>query len=272
MRKTLWFLTLLIAAFMSSVHADEAQSCDDETIKAVAAWAGIEGIEEKLPTVYQGGEPWIVAACKAMPNTPGTTIAAIAFGGVPIHDETTQMTVAFSEQVKVVALVEAGKVVAAHRSIIKGEPYLYSMDGDYRIDTARYILSKDVRAFGVVSNEKFPPRGCVGHWYYDYLTLWIREGENLRAIFSTFLRDHSDAICFNEIGLTEETNITISIEKTSSHGFADLAITARAHGAFHNPDDSYTSTDRPTVRKVLKYDGQSYGFIPPLGDFWWWAH
>ncbi|MDR1849459.1 MAG: hypothetical protein LBQ75_05425, partial [Zoogloeaceae bacterium] len=249
----------------------EKQPCDDETVKAVAAWAGVKG---KLVLRKQQREPdglIFAAACKAMPNAPDTTIAAIAFG--PLYDQESGRDV--GEQLRVVALVEAGKVVAGNRSTIE-EGAITVMVNKYRIDTARYILSKDVRAFGVVFSYMSSNFRCAEGGNDDYLTLWIREGENLRALFQTNLDGWGmvDGGCeFDEmVGLIERAKMTIAIEKTSSHGFADLAITAQVKQDRCTRDDSseygsgYDCQDagKRTFRRVVKYNGQSYG-----EDYWW---
>ena len=262
MHKTFWFLLLFVAAFMPPAHADEAQPCDSTTIKAVADWVGVQ------KGAYD-------AACKVMPNAPRTTIAAMAFysGEVVAGDG-----VVYGRRfLQVIALVEAGKVVAASHSTLEEDSGFGFRS--YRIDTARYILSGDVRAFGVVLHYDPGTHKCINASAGEYeLTLWIREGENLRPIFGTnlhgwvqvkgelcpysgwYVNDGEDA---DTPHVSESAEMTISIEKTSSHGFADLAITARV------TRESITLTlMKRTVRTVLKYDGKSYG-INMFRTFWW---
>jgi len=255
MHKTFWLLPLLVVAFMASAHADEAQPCDDGTVKAIAAWAGIEGnsrdaLEERITA----------AACKAMPNAPGTTIAAIAF-------DTGRNWEKGRIILEVIVLIEAGKVVVASRSDIEEDALTMFGSSSYRIDTARYILSKDGRAFGVVFHSAASLPHCINGNSNNHLTLWIREGKNLRAVFGAELLHWVGNGCPSdgEEWWSELAEMTISIEKTSSHGFADLAITAHVCG-----DDTYDKCwEKPKriVRKVVKYDGKFYGHLP--SDFWW---
>ncbi|MCL2162059.1 MAG: multidrug ABC transporter ATPase [Betaproteobacteria bacterium] len=210
------------------------------------------------------------AACKAMPNAPSTMIAVIAFD--TNHEE--REPVGTGKKTQVVALVEAGKVVAANRStIIEDSGFAV---GSYLIDTARYILSRDVRAFGVVLYSSAHGNRCFEAHTDEYLSLWIREGEHLRAIFGTNLYGWNsldgplDRRCTQNANdddtvRTEEARMTIGVEKTSSHGFADLSITA--HVTEHYSGDE-SVTGKRTVRKAVKYNGQSYGFNA-LRTFWW---
>ena len=68
---------------------------------------------------------------------------------------------------------------------------------------------------------------------------------------------------------TEETLVTIEVERTSSHGFADLSITAHVTQTLSNCDRDDSVTGGRTVRKVLKYDGQSYGPLNMFRTFWY---
>ena len=272
MRQIFWFLPLFVATFMLPAYADEAQTCDDETIKLVAVWARFEGKLVSADEADDGGDGLVVAAaCKAMPNAPGTTIAAIAFDTSEVVRETN-----YPEQrdiLRVIALVEVGKVVAAHRSNDSEDAVVQYDRDSYRIDTARYKLSKDVRAFGVVFDTAGRKPSAVDAWTDKELTLWIREGENLRAVFGTNLYGwvYIDSIYRDGrfAGVrAESAEMTISVEKTLSHGFADLAITARVmQWPCGEQNDEYDCPE--TIRKVVvNYNGQSYG-LDYDSTFWW---
>jgi len=259
MHKTFWLLPLLVAAFMSSAHADEAQTCDDKTVAAIAAWAGVEGnsrdaLEERIAA----------AACKAMPNAPGTTIAAIAFVTGRVYDDEI-----YRDQsrtiLEVIALIEAGKVVTASSGDNIEDAITRFDSNNYRIDTARYILSKEVRAFGVVFHSAWPGPRCADGLSNNHLTLWIREGKKLRAVFGTELYHWVGNSCDfdQEKWWSESAEMTIAVEKTASHGFADLAITAHVCGDTY---DKCLEKPKRIVRSVVKYDGKSYGRMP--SDFW----
>ncbi|MCL2022109.1 MAG: multidrug ABC transporter ATPase [Betaproteobacteria bacterium] len=201
-----------------------------------------------------------------MPNAPGTTIAAIAFD-TKLEDYDGLRSI-----IQVIALVEADKVVAANRSIIEEDAVIAF--GGYRIDTARYILSRDVRAFGVLFHSHARgarcPEGGDGESMTSggtYLTLWIRESEHLRAIFNTSLYHWTSLdghVCRDDVRIIGARITTIGVERTSSNGFADLSITVRVTQEDYSLGEI---TDKRTVRKVLKYDGQSYG-IEMFNFFW----
>ncbi|MDR1849873.1 MAG: hypothetical protein LBQ75_07525 [Zoogloeaceae bacterium] len=276
MHKTFWLLALLVAAFMPSAHANEAQPCDGETVKAVADWAGVEGKLVSWDEELDGQWGLIAAAaCKVMPNTPDTTIVAIAFD---INHSGAPPLGGYEDLLQVIALVEAGKVIAANRAIFEQAINMIVGSNSYRIDTARYVLSGDVRAFGIVFDPFSPNEKCPDPIYGKNLTLWIREGENLRAVFETHLHGWGtiDAWSCRGQGLgkgegwEESAKLTLSVEKTSSHGFADLAITAHVTRELCVDHEDCSVTEKHTARKIVKYDGKSYG--SEYSSRFWWPH
>lgn len=243
----------LAAASWHSQAAEPPQPCSTETMAAVSRWAGVRGLLQSWDTP---GGLIAAAACKAMPDTPDTTIAAIAF-----DTALEGRTQGDGNKLQVIALVESGKVVAAHRSQIEEDAT--TAVGRYRIDTARYHLSPSVRAFGTVFHSDALGSRCPDAAADTELTLWVREGQQLRPVLGTNLRGWVNIVgtpCEMNAQLqrSEEAHLSIAIEKTSSHGFADLALVARVvHSEIHGNDDEQTRQRR--VRTVLRYDGRSYG-------------
>ena len=262
MRRIVRFVPLLALLFAPWVHADDAQACGDDVVEAVARWGAVKG---KLVSWDQDEDGLIAAAaCKVMPNAPGTTIAAIAFDTK--HEGRGGDT---GSKLQIVALVEAGKVVAAERAVIEEDAA--TAVGSYRIDTAPYRLSPDVRAFGVVFTSGARGPSCPDASASDELTLWVREGQRLRAVFGTNLEGWvsvEGAACAGAgDARSESAHMTIAVEKTASHGFADLSLTAHITQA-QRKNGEYADTGKRTVRTVLKYDGKSYG-IDMFRDFWY---
>lgn len=260
-----WIVPLLILSALSVApvaRADDAQSCGGDTVKAVARWAGVKG---KLVSWNEDGGLIAAEACKVMPTAPGTTIAAIAFDTRhegPAGDS--------GSKLQVIALVEGGKVVAAERSTIE-EDALTAV-GSYRIDTAPYRLSPEVRAFGVVFTSSARGPSCPDASADGELTLWIREGSRLHAVMGTNLDgwvsvEGTACSAGTSDARSESAHITVAVEKTSSHGFADLSLTAHITQTQRKNGD-YADTGKRTARTVLKYDGQSYG-IDMFRNFWY---
>lgn len=247
-------LCLLLATMGSALWAAEPpQACAPATVAAVARWAGVQG---KLVSWDQPGGLIAAASCKAMPDAPDTTIAAIAFDNL-LEGQTR----GDGNKLQIIALVEAGQVVAAHRSQIEEDAT--TAVGRYDIDTARYHLRPGVRAFGTVFHSDALGSRCPDAAADNELTLWVREGGQLRPVLGTNLRGWvnivgTPCILNEELSRSEEARLTVSVEKTSSHGFADLALTARiVQSEVHGDADEKTRQRR--ARTVLRYDGHSYG-------------
>ncbi len=142
----------------------------------------------------------------------------------------------------------------------------------YRIDTAPYRLSPDVRAFGVVFTSSARGPSCPDANTGEELTLWVREGGRIRPVFGTNLYGwvsvEGDA-CGPGTGdaRSEDARMTIAVEKTSSHGFADLSITAHITKTQRKNGD-YSDTGKRTARTIVHYDGKSYG-IDMFRNFWY---
>lgn len=260
----LGLMSLLGLAVSPLALADDAQPCDNATIAAVAHWAGIKG---KLVSWNEHDGLIAAAACKAMPNSPDTTIAAVAFD---TNHEGPNPNPGEGHKEQIIALVEAGKVVAANRSTIEEDAG--TAVGSYRVDTAPYLLSKDVRAFGVVFHSDARGASCPDANVENELTLWIREGDRLRAVFGANLDgwidiDQTSCMIDATSGRTETAHMTVAMEKTASHGFADIAITAHVTRSQWK-DHQEAAPVKRTSRKVLKYDGRSYG-VDMFRNFWY---
>ncbi len=255
-----------LLAFVATpiAHAADSQSCSDATVTAIARWAGIASA--RIAT--RDADRLVVASsCKAMPNAPETTIAAVAFDSLPKSKDPDE-----SKKLQVIALVEGGKVVAADRSVVEEDAATEIGENSYRIDTAPYRLSPDVRAFGVVFTSSARGPSCPDANTSEELTLWVREGGRIRPVFGTNLYGwvsvEGDA-CGPGVGdaRSEEARMTIAVDKTSSHGFADLSITAHVAETQRKNGD-YSDTGKRTARTIVHYDGKSYG-IDMFRNFWY---
>lgn len=263
MSRFMRFLPLLALLMTPLAHASDDQPCAPSVIAAVASWAGIKG---NLASWDADQDGLIAAAsCKAMPNAPSTTIAAIAFDTKhegPGADD--------GSKEQVVALVDADKVVAADRSTIE-EDALTEV-GSYRIDTAPYVLAPGMRAFGVVFTSSARGPSCPDASAEQELTLWLRDGNKLRAVLGTNLDGWVSAegtACGAGTGdaRSESAHLTIAVEKTAHRGFADLSLTATITQTQRKNGD-YSDTGKRVERTVLTYDGTSYG-NDMFRNFWY---
>ncbi|KVS74062.1 hypothetical protein [Burkholderia cepacia] len=262
--RILVFVPVLALTAAPVVQAADNQACDDATVVSVARWAGVASARI---AARDTNRLVVASACKVMPNAPETTIAAVAFDSLPKSKNPDD-----SEKLQVVALVEGGKVVAAERSVIQEDAAVQIGENSYRIDTAPYRLSHDIRAFGVVFSSTAHGPSCADAYMENELTLWIREGARIRPVFGTNLNGWvatTGTACGPDTSdlRSESARMTIAVEKTSHNGFADLSITAHVMSAESN-DDKQPDEGKRTVRTVVKYDGKSYG-SDMYRDFWY---
>ncbi|VWB06975.1 multidrug ABC transporter ATPase [Burkholderia lata] len=258
------FAPLLALVAAPAVQAADSQVCGDDTVTAVARWAGIASA--RIAT-RDANRLVVASACKVMPNAPETTIAAVAFDSLPKSKNPDE-----SNKLQVVALVEGGKVVAAEKSVVEEDAATEIGENSYRIDTAPYRLSPDVRAFGVVFTSSARGASCPDADASEELTLWVREGNRIRPVFGTNLYGWVSVegeACGPGVGdaSSEEARMTIAIEKASSHGFADLSITAHITKT-QRKDGNYSDTGKRTARTIVHYDGKTYG-IDMFRNFWY---
>jgi hypothetical protein len=190
----------------------------------------------------------IASACKPRPSSPGgEVLAAVAY------DDGRE-----GEKRIAVAVVDAkrSRVVASHQRIVQEEPGLMLNEGSLWLDTANYQLAPGLRAFGVdLSGGGYP--GCVEGGVGPMRTLYVLEGRTLRPVLQDFYVSQwsfaeGGPVCANNRQVIANTEFTIATASAASHGFADLAITARTR--FDDP-----ARKPPAPRRwTLRYDGQRY--------------
>ncbi|MFW9080233.1 hypothetical protein ACOI9X_13295 [Pseudomonas sp. P2757] len=133
------------------------------------------------------------------------------------------------------------------------------------LDTARYKLTSDLRAFGVrvrLSNgSRLTPVDET------QLSLYVREGEQLRPVLRQLAvyeyGGEWDDVCTGE---RYEISRTVEIAKTSSHGYADLIVKTQQTNTT-NTGEGDACEDKITVSgpefTTLRYDGNAY--VLPAG-------
>jgi hypothetical protein len=133
------------------------------------------------------------------------------------------------------------------------------------IDTARYNLAPGVRAFGVRATHEGSSR--VFPAGETTLNLYIDKDKRIRQILSSGLvvsksRGESDMQCSGNYSQTERT---IKMGKSVSHGFADLIVTSTTVNTESTmiKGECSESSQKPKIEYfTLRYDGNTY-FVPP---------
>lgn len=189
-------------------------------------------------------QPAFASACKAWPGKEPYILGVFIYDG--LEQDTKRMLVALLDQ-------EPGKAVASYWSAVPADALLRYTDG-IRIDTARYQLRPDLRAFGVDITTYAPRYDNGGS--NPVRTLFVREGASIRPVLSNMAVSRWYYMSDPWASQNEEDPVdpeiqrydyTISIAATRSKGFADLLITRKSNHFEAKPQT-----------QLLHYDGKQY--------------
>jgi hypothetical protein len=122
-------------------------------------------------------------------------------------------------------------------------------EGYFTLDTAKYYLAKDTRAFAVRERGFRESRG-MDHGFDDQLTLFVVEpNTKIRPVLSIphmrVWRYEFDGANIRSDAIV--ATLTASVAKTSSHGLADLLFVA-----------SEERNHRILFSEIVSYDGTTY--------------
>lgn len=225
-RLTVALLSILLSTLASA-------TCRDES-----------GLQSAIASGYEP-ERLSLIACKAMPDMPDLTIVAF-INEVGVHEftMTVLVTAKTTRQVK-------------NRFVVEDPPF--GMDGDptdVEIDTGRYLLAQNKRAFGVRVKHS------LNSWNRtEHLNLFLPSDSGLQRVLKD-LRVASSSMrgCPME---SYEMKRIISLAQSTSHGLHDLLI--RTVQIDYEPmiNDGcpfQESTRTDTAR--LQYTGDSYAYPP----------
>ncbi|MDB5731995.1 MAG: hypothetical protein JWQ03_1890 [Variovorax sp.] len=200
------------------------------------------------------------AACKSWPGQPGRSIVVLPLARPAAEPGATE----FDLDVLVVQQADNGNTERSTVASRLFEPKVLLEDAaridDIRIDTSRYPLAPDARAFGVRVRYSSASRALP--YSSETLMLYAQQGERLRRVLGglevSMERGEWDPGCHANF---EQLRSTLSVEPTRSHGFADLLLrrtrtTSRA--SFVDGD----CIEQPGASRfdsvLLRYDGSRY--------------
>lgn len=208
----------------SPKEAKEAMPCNRVLVGSVLfEKLGIDGAGAEA-----GGEV-IDLACAQHPGNPDHTLVAL------FHEIPTQDAAADSSQVGFVAAVvdiKRRKLLRLFRETIEEDASTRIRGGGslLKLDTARYNLMPNVRAFGVRMNIGYSPRYAEGG-SSNYLTLFVEEGSELRPVLKFLpmsawsLVDSGECFSGGEAPcLIDQEEKTLALGAASTNGWRDLDV------------------------------------------------
>ncbi|MDO8988041.1 MAG: hypothetical protein Q7U91_00240 [Sideroxyarcus sp.] len=246
-------LSLLSGAAFAEIREDK---CVPDVYETVS-----RSMKNNEFSPMQDGSNVISAACRTWPYKTSLLLAAFAYDD-GVEYEKRLIVAVIDEKTK--------RVISSYRSVI-GEDAVTEVGGDsLKLDTARYQLAKDVRAFGVKFNSSAHGANCGEAYWGDELTLFVPEGKTLSRVLSLNLYQQrwiKGCPAATSQALWEDAMLTVSMADTSTNGFHDIVVTAKITVT---ADGTPTGNHRDRIeRHTLHYDGTTYqkGQTVP----WWLA-
>lgn len=197
------------------------------------------------------------SVCKDWPAYPGMTLTARS-QYEPGSAEGDGPNGTYDFDLAVLTASETSSVATLHKTSFF-ESNAVALQ-ELELDTGRYKLTADLRAFGV--RVRFKNSSRVNPMDEIQLTLYVKEGEKLRPVLERLLvyefGGEWDGRCAGE---RSEVSRSIEMAQTRSHGFADLIVKSQQSnivgvGEGEACKESF-SKDKP-VLTTLRYDGKTY--------------
>ncbi|MGH8146445.1 MAG: RCC1 domain-containing protein [Rhodanobacteraceae bacterium] len=195
------------------------------------------------------------AVCKATPDDPGTTIVALSWkkrgSGYADDDRSGDYNL------DVMLVDTASRTVEARwrqQDAYTSDAYAF---GGIAIDTGRYWLARNIRAFGVTAYHSLSSHMVAGN--DTVLNLFVRRGDKLQAVIRDMtiesMSESGDSSC---PGGTEHSASTLSVAGTIHNGLKDLRVTTVS--ALDPPVSGHPACGESssTDHGLLEFDGDQY--------------
>jgi hypothetical protein len=251
--------TVLVACLLSATAFAQTRAdvCTPDVYEAVKQHLQIDRFAPR-----RGDGIVIAAACRIWPHQPDSLLAAFAY------DE----GVEYEKRLIVLVLdAKTKRVISSFRDVIGEDAVIEVGEHSLALDTARYQLGEQARAFGVRFQSAARGASCGQGYWGNELTLFLPEGSTLRPVaglnlsFTRWLVG-CPATALDR-ALWEDAQLTVRVGTTRTNGLFDLIVTASIGVAAENVSPGRRK-DR-VERHTLRYDGKVYtrGKAVP-----WWLY
>lgn len=260
MKKTILKLALIFftATANSVFAADEDQACDDDTLHIIAKHLNLD--EMVIDFVSQ--------ACKATPGDKNIMLVALAIDthgsdNPNLGDQTYTEVVAKVNKTK-------KKVISIFKEEVGTDVITDFGEYSLALDTARYQLNANTRAFGVRYVSSARGASCASGYWSSQLTLYVEKGRQLMPIMGREMYI-AEALkgCIGmatKDNLIRSANLALSVLKTKANRHADLLLTAtiEVQGAGEN---SQSQNAKDSLKLV--FNGNYYVLEKQKCYPWW---
>ena len=280
---------LFIGAFAISLSLNTYAEAVDLSSTAIA---GQECSTKVLNLVSQNlklqkfNDSLVASACKKTTKGNENTVVALALK----NGKESDMDASEQQKDLILALVNSDEtsVIGSYKNIIEEDATLIIGSGSLKIDTARYDLTSDIRAFGVTFSSSFSPSNCAHDgWTGDSKSLYISEGAKIKKVFGgstgllltsgNYVKDldrcgekYQRMLDKGYKDVIENFSTTISIGNSTTNGFKDLILTS---SSTYEIEGEKSKSKRKPLTVNLHFNGNEY----PLDDFekaqskWHWG-
>ncbi len=201
-------------------------------------------------------ENWF-SDCKIHPVDSSKTIVALAReqSNPPLDSDAHNLDVLLVD-------TESGKIL--QHLLQEGVfPYDAIEISGVTIDTARYKLTPELRAFGVRANFRSNSQRHI--FRYETLNLYVSKDKKLKQVLAKLTtveysnsgleyQQNSEDIC---TAIEYDIGRTLAIAKTSTHSYADLLVQGKTNKSDSN-NNCITSTTKATKQYTLHFNGDTY--------------
>lgn len=237
----------------------DAGRCSDATVKLVGKRFHLHNFVYPVWGASENGGLIVAGVCKSWPKNSSREIAAFAY------DEGVQ-----HEKLLVVAVIDTrtNQVISSYKAPIQEDASLTVGENSLRIDTARYDLTPEVRAFGIDITTSYH-QGCGEGGLDTERTLYIPDHKTLRPVLRLlaiswwhFIQEGNWRCAPNVPDdvptIIENTGLTLEMGNAVTNGYRDIIVKA------HSSRDDDKPTGKRTFSYVLRYDGSQY----PTDQMW----
>lgn len=265
-------LSLFFALFFNiSLANAKEQPCDEAVIEIVTkhlkldSWAGFD--EGSLDA----------EACKSWPQDKNIVLTTFAYSLFdkkhPEKFVKNRPNIEYEKDI-IIAMIDKSNehVISSYQTTIDVGDASIGIDSySLQLDIARYQLAPNMRAFGLRFHNAAHSSSCGEVWQGDELTLFVKEGSKLKPVLGLpmSLQQSTKGCINNQIdgSVWEDATLTISIEETHSHSYADLLLAAKIETITMKDGDA-VSTNPRIEHQLLHYDGKKY--VADTKETPWW--
>jgi hypothetical protein len=255
----------LFLAALPAARAAEPQRCETRALQIMGRYLGVAGFASRTETAALRAD-----ACKRAPWPPGLLLVATAHDPAPADANATEPSYRKTLTVAMVDDVHA-RVVSLFQQDIEEDAVMEIGTSSLALDTARWQLRDDARAFGLRLNSVARGASCGEADWNDQLTLYLPEGARLRPVLSMpMFYERALSGCLgsaSDHSVVEAATLTATIAATRTNGYADILVRAAIETT--RSDDQAPAVKPRTETYLVHYDGTHYvfGATPP----WWLA-